>query len=57
MSFKRKRDVVWLVGKPTRFIDNDSNVGLQSAKPPTVGQVYLHFCGYHEYLKIKTHSL
>ena len=55
MSIKRKRDVVWLVGKPARFVDNDLNVGFQSAKPPTVGQVYLQFRGYHEYLQIKTH--
>ena len=57
MGFKRKRDVVCLVGKPHCFVDSDLNVEFQSVKPPTVGQVYLKFCGYHEYLQIKTHSV
>ena len=30
MSFKRKINVVWLVGKPARFVDSDLKVGFQS---------------------------
>ena len=50
----KRGEHIWLIDKTPLIVLDDNGLGFNLSKPPTVGEVYLQFRAYHNYLQIKT---
>ena len=42
---------IWLFGKCPPVVNEEKQIKITSARPPTVADVFLNYCGQHQYLQ------
>ena len=55
MAKRLRGDIqIWLFGKCPYVVSEEKQIKFTSARPPTVADVFVNYCGQHQYLQTET---